>query len=60
MKVFEATTSVMKKHNLSLNNKKEVFESEKGKEYFNGKLFFIDFYVDLFTSTLIDLINTNE
>ena len=35
--VFESATLVMKKHNLTLNNKKEIFESEKGKQYFNGK-----------------------
>jgi len=35
-KVFESAASTMKKHSLSLSNKKEIFESEEGKQYFNG------------------------
>lgn len=39
--MFESTADVMKRHNLSLQSKKEVFDSEKGKEFFNGMFIFI-------------------
>ena len=40
-KVFESTADVMKRHNLSLQSKKEVFDSDKGKEFFSGMSVFV-------------------
>ena len=43
-RVLESASTAIKKHNLSLNTKKEVFESDKGKEFFNSKELNCNFY----------------